>query len=65
MRRAFSRRQRSILAWVAGGRCMKCGTPLGGDFHADHVRAFSKGGTTTTNNGQALCKACNLQKGNK
>ncbi len=44
---------------------MKCGTPLGGDFHADHVRAFSKGGTTTTNNGQALCKACNLQKGNK
>lgn len=65
MKRAFSRRQRSILAWVAGGRCMQCGAALGKNFHADHVFAFSKGGATVTNNGQALCKACNLRKGNK
>lgn len=65
MKRNFNFRQRSILAWVAGGRCMKCGTSLGKDFHADHVLAFSKGGATVTSNGQALCKTCNLKKGNK
>ena len=32
-------------------------------FHADHVVAFAKGGTTVTSNGQALCAACNLRKG--
>ena len=44
---------------------MKCGIPLGKNFHADHVLAFSKGGATVTSNGQALCSACNLRKGNK
>lgn len=44
---------------------MKCGAFLGKDFHADHVIAFSNGGATVTNNGQALCRTCNLRKGNK
>lgn len=63
MKRRFSRLQRSVLAWVAGGRCASCGAPLAKDFHADHVLAYAKGGATTTNNGQALCRACNLRKG--
>lgn len=63
MTRRFSRRQRRILAWRAGGRCAGCGAPLDAGFHADHVRPFSRGGRTVTDNGQALCAACNLRKG--
>lgn len=65
MKRAFSSRQRRILVWAAGGYCRHCGTKLANDFHADHKLAFSKGGATTTQNGQALCPPCNLQKGAK
>lgn len=63
MRRLFSRRQRRILAWLAGGSCMKCSKPLATNFHADHVIPFSKGGPTYLKNGQALCPLCNLKKG--
>ncbi|RLQ21552.1 HNH endonuclease [Seongchinamella sediminis] len=65
MNRRFSKRQRRILAWIAGGKCCSCAKPLGQQFHADHVVAYSKGGTTTTDNGQALCATCNLRKGAK
>jgi 5-methylcytosine-specific restriction endonuclease McrA len=65
VRRAFSKRQRRILAWVAGGRCCRCGAALTAGFHADHVLAYAKGGATVTNNGQALCASCNLTKGDK
>ena len=64
MRRCFSKRQRRILAWVGAGRCACCGVVLDSDFHADHVMPFSRGGATVTNNGQALCRDCNLKKGN-
>jgi 5-methylcytosine-specific restriction endonuclease McrA len=63
MKRRFSKRQKMILALRAGGSCERCGSHLDGGFHADHVRAFSQGGETTLNNGQALCPACNLKKG--
>lgn len=65
MRRRFSRRQRRILALVAGGRCAKCKDPLTTSFHADHRQPFSRGGPTNLRNGQALCVPCNLLKGNK
>jgi 5-methylcytosine-specific restriction endonuclease McrA len=65
MKRAFSKRQRRILLWVAAGRCRGCGAELKPSFHADHVIPFAKGGATITNNGQALCSACNLKKGAK
>ncbi|WP_412481118.1 DEAD/DEAH box helicase family protein [Azonexus sp. IMCC34839] len=42
---------------------MKCGVRLTKEFHADHVVPFSRGGRTVTNNGQALCRDCNLKKG--
>lgn len=63
MNRRFSQRQRRILAWVAGGDCPICGVKLTSEFHADHKTAFSKGGATNTQNGQALCPPCNLKKG--
>jgi len=65
MSRLFSQRQKRILAWVAGGVCKGCGKALDKEFHADHVVAYSKGGMTVTLNGQALCAACNLKKGNR
>ena len=65
MQRLFNKRQRQILAWVAGGKCKQCGQELGNDFHADHVVAFSRGGLTITDNGQALCGPCNQSKGDK
>jgi len=33
------------------------------DWHADHKLPHSKGGQTTTDNGQVACRACNLVKG--
>jgi len=63
MNRLFSQRQRNILAWVSGGKCMRCGKSLNNGFHADHVLAFTQGGKTVTANGQALCPNCNFKKG--
>lgn len=65
MRRIFTKRQKKILAWLAGWRCAKCGKLLGEKFHADHLFAFSRGGPTILLNGQALCARCNLEKGAK
>jgi superfamily II DNA or RNA helicase len=63
--RTFGARQRKILAWIAGGECRQCGKSINDGFHADHIVPFSNGGATITQNGQALCAACNLKKGSK
>jgi superfamily II DNA or RNA helicase len=64
MRRLFSPLERFVLADKAGWICQKCGQALT-NFHADHVRPYSKGGPTTLDNGQALCPSCNLKKGDR
>lgn len=64
MRRLFSLRQRLILSLLSGGKCEICGEKLGRQFHGDHIRPYSRGGATILANGQALCSACNLRKGN-
>jgi hypothetical protein len=47
--------------------CAKCGKSPAKDFgvelQVDHIHPFSKGGKTTLNNLQVLCKDCNLGKG--
>lgn len=65
MKRLFNRRQRQILAWIAGGKCMECNQSLAESFHADHIIAHANGGQTIIKNGQALCAGCNLKKGSK
>ena len=40
-------------------------TPPSNETHIDHVVPKSKGGSGTADNGQVLCRNCNLQKGNK
>lgn len=32
-------------------------------MHADHIQPWSKGGHTTPDNCQMLCRDCNLKKG--
>ena len=62
-RRRFTRRQRNTLYLAADGRCANCGTDLLPGWHADHHTPWALGGSTRTDNGRALCPACNLQKG--
>ena len=33
------------------------------DWHCDHMKAWTNGGTTTVDNGQVACSPCNLSKG--
>jgi predicted restriction endonuclease len=64
--RTFTPHQRSILYLNAGGKCQICGDVVAvTDFEADHIIPFSKGGLTTIENGQCLCRNCNRTKSNK
>lgn len=46
-------------------KCAICGETIGKSFHADHVKAWVKGGKTNTADMQALCSDCNLKKGDR
>ena len=35
------------------------------EAHVDHIIAKSNGGSATVENGQVLCRLCNLEKSNK
>ena len=67
--RNFTREQRLAIFRRDDGQCqlrLRCdGRRLSwGDWHADHVVPYSRGGTTTVSNGQVACTACNGSKGN-
>jgi superfamily II DNA or RNA helicase len=64
MSRKFTPKQRMRIYRAFGGKCAICGIQVG-EFHADHVIAYSRGGETTLRNGQLLCPPCNLSKGDK
>ncbi len=63
--RLFNSSQHIALFLASGGSCALCHGPLGSDWEADHVLAYSKGGETDVVNGNALCKKCNRKKGDK
>lgn len=44
-------------------RCINCGTHI--DLCCDHVLPESKGGKTTFENLQTMCRSCNSRKGNR
>lgn len=70
---------KSANAEINGGQttCVGCGrptipakqsqsgvTPPGNETHVDHIIPKSKGGDGSPNNGQVLCRDCNLRKSN-
>lgn len=65
-KRFFNAGERITLFLHAAGRCRLCDLELEpGDWHGDHVTAFSRGGATELNNGQALCAGCNRRKSDR
>lgn len=46
-----------------GHKCLACGTES--NLTCDHIHPESKGGTTTLDNLQTLCRSCNSKKGVK
>ena len=63
-RRLRSKKARARLYFDSNGLCENCGEILDKDWHVDHYIPWSKGGTTVLSNLRALCKDCNLKKGN-
>lgn len=63
--RTFSKLQRDEILRRSNGHCVGCGTPLGADWHADHIVPHARGGRTEVINGQALCRPCNSRKSAK
>lgn len=67
--REFTAEQRRAIYRRGGGICVKC-RALGDaepvpweEFEADHVVPHSKGGPTSVENGQVLCRTHNREKG--
>lgn len=61
-KRIFSDEQRYAILLRDDGKCQKCGVIVKDDFEIDHIKAYANGGTTSLDNAQLLCKACNRQK---
>lgn len=64
--RGFSEEQRLAVFIRDQGRCKDCNAKCDeADFHADHIKAHSRGGKTKLSNARLLCPTCNLKKGRK
>lgn len=62
--RAFDKRTMRAAYERQAHRCAICGTECALErMHGDHVVPWSKGGHTTPDNCQMLCRDCNLRKG--
>ncbi len=65
-KRLFDENQKIVIWRRDNQTCKKCnGKVEFDDMHADHIKAYSKGGNTTIENGQTFCANCNLEKGNR
>ncbi len=62
--RTFDRRDALAAYEKQEHKCAICDEEFGFDeMHADHIKPWSKGGHTTPENCQMLCRDCNLKKG--
>ena len=59
-----SNRMRFAIYRRDGNRCRKCGRRTN-DLEIDHILPISKGGKSTMDNLQTLCRRCNDEKGNR
>lgn len=63
--RAFTDKQKTIAFETQKGICIKCNNKFEfKEMEGDHILPWSKGGKTTQDNCQMLCKKCNGQKSN-
>ena len=61
--RQFDARTKTAVYERQKGLCKICGKHFElNEMHADHVKAWSKGGATVADNCQMLCRNCNLKK---
>lgn len=61
--RAFDRRDALAAYEKQGHKCAICGEEFEFEqMHADHITPWSKGGKTTPDNCQMLCRDCNLKR---
>ena len=61
--RAFDDRMKRAAYERQNGVCPYCKEHFEiSEMHADHIKPWSKGGTTTADNCQMLCRDCNLKK---
>ena len=64
--RAFDKRTKTLAYRRQGGVCAVCGKNFElKQMEGDHITPWSKGGKTTAENCQMLCKACNRRKSNR
>lgn len=62
--RAFDQRTKRAAYERQGHRCAICGEEFEFEqMHGDHIKPWSRGGHTTPDNCQMLCRDCNLKKG--
>ena len=65
IRATFSKAERAAIARSQRYRCMYCGVRLTTDnLQIDHMDPVSRGGSNDDVNLQALCRRCNIRKGN-
>ena len=65
IRATFSKAERAAIARSQRYRCMYCGVRLTSDnLQIDHMDPVSRGGSNDDENLQALCRRCNIRKGN-
>ena len=65
IRATFSKADRASIARSQRYRCMYCGARLTTDnLQIDHMYPVSRGGSNDDENLQALCRRCNIRKGN-
>ena len=64
--RAFDKRTKTLAYRRQGGVCAECGKNFEfKQMEGDHIIPWSRGGKTTAENCQMLCKACNRKKSNR
>ena len=64
--RTFDKKQKREAYERQKGVCPHCGKHFElEEMEADHIKPWSKGGTTVADNCQMLCRDCNRTKGNK
>lgn len=62
--RAFDQRTKRAAYERQGHKCAICGEEFEFEqMHGDHIKPWSRGGHTTPDNCQMLCRDCNLAKG--